>query len=335
MIVWEYIKSIALHIKEAGEGWSQDRAAHLSAALAFYAIFAIAPLILIIIATTGLVFGQEAAQAEIIAQIEQFVGTEAREMIVRLIDNWRDPRSGLIATVVGTVTTLYLGFRVFDALRDTLDMVWGVRLRPDISWGNLARVYLKSFLVMLLVGPLFVVTVLLSGAVSAVVSALGGWVPVPANMNEFVNFGITVAVGTLMFGVVYKVLPDVDIHWRDVTFGAVITAILFWVGKFLISWYLVQTSTTSVFGAAGSLVVLLFWVYYSAQILFFGAELTEVRARRSGREIEPDPFAVPVVIPGGRRSRDPPPDRVTPSEGLVAEVAEGADEEEGDQADGE
>jgi membrane protein len=327
MIIWDYIKTAALIIKEAGEGWSQDRAAHLSAALAFYAIFAIAPLILIVIATTGLIFGQEAAQAEIIAQVEQFVGVEAREMIVRLIDNWRDPRSGLIATVVGTVTTLYLGFRVFDALRDTLDMVWGVRLRPDISWGNLGKVYLKSFGVMLLVGPMFVLTVLLSGAFSALASALGGWFPLPANFGELANFGISVGVGTVMFGVMYKVLPDVHIHWRDVGFGAVITAILFWIGKFLISWYMVRTSTTSVFGAAGSLVVLLFWVYYSAQILFFGAELTEARARHSGREIEPDPFAVPVVIPGGRRRRDPHPDDVTPENGLPAATVEPEDDQ--------
>ena len=292
----ERIKHAWAMLREAVDGFNRDRAAHLSAAMAFYTIFSVAPLVLIATAVGGFVFGREAARSQIVLQIQQMVGPEAGDFILRLLENWRDQEAGLVATVIGTVTTLYLAFRVFDALRDTLDAVWNVRLRPDISWGRLGLKYLKSFFVMLLVGPMFVVSVV----VSEVLTRVGPWftdrvawiVGLSMLPSAVISFGIL----AVMFAIIYKLLPDVDIAWRDVVFGSLLTAALFSLGRTLIALYLARATTASLFGAAGSLVLLLFWVYYSAHILYFGAEVTQVYANRSGRGIHPDDDAVRVEI---------------------------------------
>lgn len=285
--IWEILR-------DAIDGFNRDRASHLSAAMAFYTIFSVAPLILIATAIGGLVFGQGVARSQLVLQIQQVVGPEAGEFILRLLENWRNENTSLVATVLGTTTTLYLAFRVFDALRDTLDVVWNVRLLPDITWGRLGVKYLKSFLIMFLVGPMFVVSVV----ISEVLTRLGPWMSryvvwdiglhaVPSAILSFV-------ILTVMFAIIYKWLPDVEIAWRDVAFGAVLTAVLFSLGRALIALYLANAGTASLFGAAGSLVLLLFWVYYSAHILYFGAEVTEAYARRSGRGIQPDADAYSV-----------------------------------------
>jgi membrane protein len=296
----ERLKHAWTMLREAIDGFNRDRAAHLSAAMAFYAIFSVAPLLLIATAVGGLVFGQEAARSQIVLQIQQLVGPEAGAFIVRLLENWRNEEAGLVATAVGTTTTLYLAFRVFDALRDTLDAVWNVRLRPDITWGRLGLKYLKSFAVMFLVGPMFVVSVI----ISEVLTRMGPWLT--ERGSWMVGFSmlpsalISFVILTVMFAIIYKWLPDVEIAWRDVLFGSLLTAVLFSLGRALIAFYLARATTASLFGAAGSLVLLLFWAYYSAHILYFGAEVTEVYANRSGRGIHPDRDAMRVEI----RSRD-------------------------------
>lgn len=280
-LVWHAIQS-----------FSHDRATHMAAAMAFYTLFAVAPMILIATAIGGLVYGTEAARAEVVSQVELYVGPQARAYIERLLQNWRDPSTGILATIIGSVTSVYLAFRVFDALRDTLDTVWGVRVRADVSWGETLWQYTRSFLTMLLVGPMVLISTLLTEVLTRIGPLLRRTTGVDLELGPVISFTIAVALLTGMFAIIYKWLPDVDIMWRDVLFGAVVTALLFSVGRSLIALYMSTVTTASLFGAAGSLVVLLFWLYYSAQILYFGAELTEIYARRHGQGIEPDHTAV-------------------------------------------
>ncbi len=277
---------------DAIQGFSRDRATHLAAAMAFYTLFAIAPMILIGTAIGGLVYGEEAARAEIVSQVELYVGPEVRASIERLLANWRDQSAGIIATVVGSITSLYLAFRVFDALRDTLDTVWGVRVRSDVSWGAMLWQYTRSFLTMLMVGPMLLVSTLLGEVVTRLGPLIEQTTGLNVDMGTVPSYVVAVGLLTLMFAIIYKWLPDVHIKWRDVWVGAAVTALLFSVGRSLIAFYMAQASTASLFGAAGSLVVLLFWIYYSAQMLYFGAEVTEIYAGRHGERIEPDETAV-------------------------------------------
>lgn len=287
------LASAVFHVVwDAVEGFNRDRAMHLAAAMAFYSMFAVAPLILIVTAVSGLLFGPETARVEVINQIGLYVGPEAKEFIERILENWRDPSAGIWATIIGTVTTLYFAFRVFDALRDTLDTVWGVRVRTDISWGEMIWQYARSFLTMLLVVPVFLFSTLLSEVVTRLGPRIERWLGIDMNLGMVTFFLISIVLLTMMFAVIYKWLPDVYIQWRDVFFGALVTAVLFSVGRMLIALYVAQATTASLFGAAGSLVVLLFWIYYSAQILYLGAELTQVYAERYGHGIEPDHTAV-------------------------------------------
>lgn len=279
-------------LKGAVSGYSRDHASHLSAAMAFYALFAVAPLILIATAVGGLVWGPEVARAQLLSQVEAAVGSEAGAYIGRLLENWQDASSGWIATIVGTVTSLYLAFRVFDALRDMLDTVWSVRLSEEISWGRVSLSYLRSAATMFLVVPLFLISTLLSEVFTRIGPTLEQWVGTSGVFGSVTYVLAGFALLTGMFAIIYKWLPDVHIHWRDVWFGAVVTALLFSGGRALIGLYMTYATTASLFGAAGSVVVLLFWTYYSAQILFFGAEITEVYATEFGRGIEPAEGAI-------------------------------------------
>jgi membrane protein len=277
---------------DAIQAFSHDRATHMAAAMAFYTLFAVAPMILIATAIGGLVYGAEAARAEVVSQVELYVGPEAVAYIERLLENWRDPSTGILATIIGAVTSIYLAFRVFDALRDTLDTVWGVRVRADVNWTQTLWQYTRSFLTMLLVGPMVLISTLLTEVLTRIGPLIRRTTGYNLELGPVISFTIAVVLLTGMFAIIYKWLPDVEIMWRDVLFGAVITALLFSVGRSLIAFYMATATTASLFGAAGSLVVLLFWLYYSAQILYFGAELTEIYARRHGQGIEPDHTAV-------------------------------------------
>lgn len=299
MAIKRIASSVYTVIRDAVEGYSRDQATHFAAAMAFYAVFAVAPLILIATAVTGLVWGPEAARTEVVTQVEAFVGPEARAFIVRLLENWQDRSSGIIATVVGGVTTAYLAFRVFDALRDTLNTIWRVRLRSDLSWASHIRKYLRSFVIMLLVGPMLLVSTVMVEVFTRIGPFMKRWTGLDLDIGGAPYFAITVFLLTLVFGVVYKWLPDVLIQWRDVWFGAAVTALFFSIGRSLIAYYMAHATTASLFGAAGSLVVLLFWIYYSAQIIFFGAEITQVYARRYGKGIQPDDTAIRIEYETG------------------------------------
>ncbi|MGD9725308.1 MAG: YihY/virulence factor BrkB family protein [Nitrospiraceae bacterium] len=279
-------------LKQTFTDWSNDKVPRLGAALAYYTIFAMVPLLVIIIAIIGLVFGQEAAQGYIIEQIAGLVGEQSANAIKDMIERANQPSTGVVATVVAVVTLLFGASGLFGQLQDALNSIWGVEPKPDRGiWGIIQDRFL-SFMAVLGTGFLLLVSLVLSAALSAFGKWFGGWLPAPELVLQTLNLVISFAVITVLFAMMFKLLPDARIAWSDVWVGAAITALLFTIGKFLIGLYLGKSDVGSAYGAAGSLVILLVWVYYSAQILLFGAEFTQVYANTSGARIVPTDQAV-------------------------------------------
>jgi membrane protein len=289
-----YLKASWELTRDTYAEFTRDNAARLAAAIAFYAVFSVAPLLIIATAIAGFVFGPRVAMVEAADYLQQFFDAETTAYILQLVERWQDPRAGVFATILGVGTLLWASYRLFMALQDTLNMIWGVRPRDNISWKSWIRMRLLPFAMVLLIGLLLFVALVASAVVSAVTQFFGELVPMPTSLVALINFGVSFGLVTLLFAMVFKVLPDANVKWRDVWVGALLTAFLFAVGQSLIGLYLGYTSTSSIFGAAGSLVVLLFWVYFSAQIFFLGAEFTQVYARRLGERIEPSEDAVRV-----------------------------------------
>ncbi|OLT61626.1 ribonuclease BN [Moorena bouillonii PNG] len=300
-------KAILGLLKETFKEWQEDNASRLAAALSYYMIFSLAPVLIIAIAIVGSIFGEEAAKGEIVGQIQGLVGEQGAQFIQTAITNANRPdASGGLASLISIVVLLFGASGVFGELQDALNTIWDVKLKPGRGiWGILKKRIL-SFLTVLGVG-LFL---LLSAVLSTVLSALRSYESeflkdlgllwlyqlefVWTILDLLVSFGIV----SLMFALVYKYLPDVKIAWKDVWVGAIITTLLFNLGKSLLSGYLGRSSFSSSYGAAGSLVVLLAWVYYSCQIIFLGAEFTQVYAKRFGSKIVPDDHATPLPAIG-------------------------------------
>jgi membrane protein len=263
--------------------WYADRGARLGAALAFYTLFSLAPLLLIIIAIAALAFGQEVAHAQIIRQIEGLIGAQGAQAIQTVIENASRPSSGVAATLIGLATLLFGATVVFSELQDALNGIWKIPAKPERGMViGLIRDRFLSFAMVLAIGLLLLVVIVANAVLTAVVQIFGEILPAQASFLHMANFTLLFGIVTLLFAMIYKVLPDTNIAWSDVIIGALATALLFMVGKFLIGLYLVYSSVTSAYGAAGSLVVVLVWVYYSAQIFYFGAEFTKVYATRKG-----------------------------------------------------
>lgn len=266
--------------------WMEDRALRFSAALAYYSIFAMAPLVIIAIAVAGLVFGEEAARGQIYQQIEWLLGPTGATEIQSLIQASSDTSKSLFATIVGIFTLLIGASGVFGQLKDALNSIWGVRLKPGSGIMGSLKEYLLNFSMVLGVGFLLIISLLLSAVLQAVNTFMTGYLPIPsfvAPLTGLVSFVIVV----VLFALIFKVLPDVNIHWEDVWIGAIVTSVLFGVGKYLIGLYLGKSGTTSSFGAAGALILVLVWVYYSTTIFLLGAEFTKVYASRYGSGIHP------------------------------------------------
>jgi len=281
-------------IKETFSDWNDDKAPRLAAALAYYTIFSIAPLLLVVLAIAGLVFGKEAAQGQIIGQIQQVVGETSAKAIQEMLANARHPSQGAAATVVGAITLLLGAGGVFGALQDALNTIWGVTPKPGSGLMKMLKDRFLSFTMVLGLGFLLLVSLVISAGISAIVKFAGGAIPGMPWIWGTVNTVLSGGVFTALFAMMFKILPDIHVKWKDVLAGAFLTAILFTLGKAGIGIYLGSGSVGSAYGAAGSLVVLLLWIYYSAQILFFGAEFTKVYAKRHGSRIVPVANAVPL-----------------------------------------
>ena len=281
-------------LKESGKEWMEDKASRLAAALAFYTILSIAPLVLIAVAIAGAVFGEEAATGAINDQLRGLVGEAGAEVARTTVEHANKPKAGTLATVIGVITLLFGASGVFTELQGALNAIWNVKPKPDRGiWGTIRDRFL-SFGMVLVVGFLLLVSLVVSTALAALAKYAEGLAPGVPVLMQVANFAISFAVVTILFALMFKYLPDAQIAWRDVWFGALVTAALFTVGKYLIGLYLGRGGVSTPFGAAGSLVAFVVWVYYSGLIVFFGAELTEVTAEHAGRRIEPTPNAVPA-----------------------------------------
>lgn len=278
-------------IKETFSEWSEDKASRLAAALSYYTIFSIAPLLIIAIGVAGLVFGHEAAMNEVVGQIRGMVGDDGAQVIQTVLQNASKTTSGIIATVVGAVTLLIGASGAFGQLQDSLNTIWEVKPKKGRGVKGLMRDRFLSFSMVLFIGFLLLASLLLTAVLAGIGKYLSDLLPMSSVVLQAMNFGVSLTVTAFLFALIFKVLPDAIVRWRDVWVGALVTALLFSLGRFLIGLYLGRASIGSAYGAAGSLVVLLFWVYYSAQILFLGAEFTQVYAKRFGMEIVPKPNA--------------------------------------------
>ncbi|MDJ0636934.1 MAG: YihY/virulence factor BrkB family protein [Xenococcaceae cyanobacterium MO_188.B29] len=278
-------------LKEAFRQWQADKASLLAAALAYYTVFSITPLLVIAIAIAGAVFGQENARGAILEQINELVGNQGAQAIETALANANQPQLSSLASTISVVVLLIGASGVFAQLQEALNTVWNVKAKPNGGIWQLIRKRLLSFGMVLAIGFLLLVSLILSAILSGIgnleINLLPGFDPLWHWLNVAISFGFI----TLLFALIYKYLPDVKIRWKDVWVGAIMTALLFTLGKSLIGLYLGRGSLGSAYGAAGSLIVFLAWVFYSAQILLFGAELTQVYARKYGRQIRPDKHA--------------------------------------------
>jgi len=273
-------------VKEAAADFSRDDVLSQAAALAFYTALGLAPTILLFLAVSA--FLGDGTKEKMVTQVESLIGGQAAEGVQLVVKSAEQkPNAGILSAVVGIATLLFSASGIFAQLQGTLNRIWDVKPRPDAGWWNLVRTRLLSAGLLISVLFLLLVSLVVSTAIALVFPSSG-------TLWDLLTQAISLGVFILLFAMVYKFLPDVEIGWRDVWTGAILTAVLFAVGKYFIGLYLGQSSVASSYGAAGSLVALLVWVYYSAVIVFFGAEVTQVYATRFGAGIKPAEHAMRV-----------------------------------------
>jgi membrane protein len=277
-------RAISALLKVAFLEWSRDRAPRMGAALAYYTIFSLAPLLIIAVAIAGLAFGMEAAQGEIAGQIQGLIGRDGAKAVQSMIQSAHKPFHGVIGSLIG-VFVMFLGASgVFSEMQDALNSIWHVN--PDSKAGvlNLIKERFLSFGMVLGIGFLLLVSLLLSALLAAIVEYVGSIFPVLAVLLESLDFLLSLLSITVLFAMIFKLLPNIKIAWSDVWVGAALTSLLFTAGKFVIGFYIGKSVSASAYGAAGSLVVVVAWIYYSALLLYFGAEFTRVYARTLGSQ---------------------------------------------------
>lgn len=295
-------------LKQTFSEWLEDKAPQLGAALAYYTVFSLAPLILVLLAIIGFIFRDDPGGAwnKITGQMSYFLDKSAVEVVQNIAQKAAQPNKGMLATIIGVALALFGASGVFGQLQDALNTIWGVKAKPGAGiWGFLRSRFLSFAMVggvcFLLLVSLTLESVL-KGFSHYVQSALPGGIVIALAVYWIFDLAVVI----LLFAIIFKFLPDAEIQWRDVWIGAALTAIFFAIGKWALGLYLGSGSAASAYGAASSLITLLLWVYYSSQILLFGAEFTQVYAQRAGRAVGPDEHAVRVetkeVESGGRRS---------------------------------
>ncbi len=285
--------------------WSERNAVQAAGALAFYTLFSMAPLLIVAIAITGAFFGEDAAQGRISDQIQALVGERAAVTVEQAVERSRIEQAGLLPTVLGIAAMLLGATTVFAQMQTSLNAIWDVKAKPSRK-GIVAFLFtrLVSFGMVLAIGFVMLTSFLVTVALAAVIRFAEHWIPIPAVLLSGIDLVISVGVVTLLFMLIFRILPDVHLTWRQTRQGAIITALLFVAGQFVISLYLTRAGPASAYGAAGALVVVLMWVYYSAQIILLGAAITRALIEQQGGDIIPSRGAVEVrteVIeaPGG------------------------------------
>lgn len=278
-------------LKETAIQWTNDNVGRSAAALAFYTLFSLAPSLMIIVAVAGAVAGRLAAETELLRLIRAFIGPRAASF-VQILSEGASEGSGAAPTVIGVALALFGATAVFVELQDSLNHIWHVNPKPESFFRRLLYTRLLSFLMVLGVGLLLLVALGAGAVISAIQARVGDLLPIPPALLSATNLFVSFALMVVLFAAIYKILPDVLMSWKDVWVGATITAVFMAAGRFLITLYLARSTLRSVYGAAGSLVIILLWVYYSAHIFLFGAEFTQVYARRHGSNILPARGAV-------------------------------------------
>jgi membrane protein len=286
-------------LKDAAAEWYADKTLRLGAALAYYAVFSLAPLLLLSIAVAGWVYGEEAARGQLVGHLEGVVGPMVAHAIQDSLGQAHVTGANPWAALIAIVTALIAAAGLFGQLQGALNDIWDVQSRGDRGWWALIKEQLMPFLMVLLCGALLLGLLVINSLLAAADQLFPRLADMP--LWRSIDVPITFALFTLLVALIYKILPAVSLRWGQVWLGAVVTAVLLLLGNWLIGLYLSWSSVLSVYGAAGSLVVILLWVYYSSQVFLFGAELTHTYARRRGEAVAPKPHAEP--LPPGARGR--------------------------------
>jgi membrane protein len=292
------IKDYWAILKEAFGGFDEDRVMKLSAALAYYTVFSIAPMLIILIGVAGIFFGQDAIQGQVYYQLGNLVGHDAAVQIEEVLRKTTLSHDNVWATIIGLVTLLLGATGIFGEIQDSINFIWGLKTRPKKGFIKLLLNRLISFSMIVALGFLLMVSLVLNALLAVFLEKLNDMFSDQlVNYVFIIDYALMFASISLLFACIFKVLPDAKIRWKDVRTGSMVTALLFMGGKFLIGYYLKNNATINAYGTAGSLIVLLLWVYYSAIILYFGAEFTKSHALKRGIYIEPNRYAEWIIIP--------------------------------------
>ena len=314
------LKLVWQSLKDAFKGFSDDKITKLSASLSYYTVFSLAPLLIVIIFIAALILGQEAAQGTVFRQLDNLVGADSAAQIQEIIKNASLNNKTGTALIIGIITLLIGATTVFGEIQDSINGIWGLKPKPKQGFMQLIKTRLLSFGMIGSLGFLLLVSLAATTLVEGIGGRLQEVIPkVTVVVFYIINLILNLAITSILFAIIFKVLPDAKIKWKDVWPGAIATSLLFLLGKFLISVYISKSDLGSTFGAAGSLVILLVWVYYSAMILYFGAEFTKAYAFNKGANIIPDKHAqwdnhavVSGAKPHQQQKEETPPARTRP-----------------------
>lgn len=279
--------------KETVSNWSDDKMSSFAAALAYYTIFSLGPLIIICIAIASVFIDRDAFQNQIIDQFGGVIGSHGSQQLQTIIDNSNRPANGFKTTLIGIAVLVFGASGLFGQLQLGLNVVWHVKLKPDQGFIRMIKTRVLSFAMVLVVAFLLLISSVLSIVISAFSDYLATFLPqTTLGAVLCLNFFLSLGIVTVLFAMIFKILPDVHVEWRDVWLGAFVTAVLFALGRIILGVYFSRSDIGGAFGAAGSLILILVWIYYSSQILFLGAEFTKVYAMRNGKKIVPSRYAM-------------------------------------------
>jgi len=288
-----WFKGLFSVLKRAGKGVGNDKITKLSGSLAYYTIFSMGPLLVVIISLCSIFLGKEAVEGQIYNQLAGFVGSDTAKQLQEIIKNASLAGKSTVAAIIGVVTLVVGATTMFSDIQDSINMIWGLKPKPNAGLKMMLKNRFLSFSVIVSLGFLLLVSLVISSIIDGFSNRLQDALPgVSVVFVYIINLALTLVITAVIFAVIFKVLPDAKIAWKDVIAGAVTTAILFMLGKFAISFYISKSNVGSTYGAASSLVVLLLWVYYSSIILYFGAEFTKAYAIEYGGEIHPNDYTV-------------------------------------------
>lgn len=300
------LKGIWQVLKDASKGFIEDKVPKLSASLAYYTVFSMGPLLIMIIFISGIFWGREAIEGSIYTQMNGFVGEDAAKQIQEIVKNASLSDKGTFAAIIGAIFLLIGATGVFGEIQDSINGIWGLKPKPKGGFMKLIKTRLLSFGIIGSLGFLLLVSLAVTAVVEGLNRRLQTIFPdVAVVIFYIINILLTLGVVTLLFAVIFKVLPDAKLKWKDVWAGSIATAILFMIGKFAISFYISKSEVGSTYGTAGSLVVILLWIYYSSMILYFGAEFTKVYVVKYGAPIQPNEYAVLEKDPAPGETQDP------------------------------